>query len=596
MQLHLLNVLSPSEGAVLPIRPVGAPENAETGVARGAIFTRPQVAAFVLDLVGYTADRPLHTLRLLEPACGEGSFLVPVVERLLKVWRADRDGTLIQLQAAVRAVELHGPSLHHTRAELEVLLQQAGLNQAQRAQTLDAWLLEGDFLLTAFEQPFDFVVGNPPYVRQELIPADRLREYRRRFSTIYDRADLYVPFIECSLRLLSAGGTLGFVCADRWTKNRYGGPLRALVSDGFHLRFHVGLDGASAFEQAVLAYPAVTVIARAPAAPTRVAPRAPADAAGLVELARVLNQPHLAPDSSVRDVVGLVHGQRPWLFEGASQTVGGGDGSPTVDTLTLVHRLEKQFPTLEESGCRVGIGVATGADKVFIGPDVSLDVEPSRKLPLAMTADIRGGEVVWTGRSVLNPFEEDGSLVDLTRFPKLAAYLRVHEATLRQRHVAQRDRTGRGWYRTIDRIYPALAGREKLLIPDIKGRPHVVREDGRLYPHHNLYFVVSEPTLDGEGWDVCALRAVLLGGMAALFVGAYATRMAGGFLRFQAQYLRRVRLPRWSAVPVDLREGLRAAGEMVAEPAVRVATAVPIAALYGLTAPEASLLARVAAV
>jgi hypothetical protein len=35
-----------------------------------------------------------------------------------------------------------------------------------------------------------------------------------------DRADLYDPFIERSLRLLTDSGRLGFICADRWMKNR----------------------------------------------------------------------------------------------------------------------------------------------------------------------------------------------------------------------------------------------------------------------------------------------------------------------------------------------------------------------------------------
>ncbi len=56
---------------------------------------------------------------------------------------------------------------------------------------------------------FDFVVGNPPYVRQELIPAPLLAEYRRRYQTMYDRADLYIPFIERSLSLLAEDGALG---------------------------------------------------------------------------------------------------------------------------------------------------------------------------------------------------------------------------------------------------------------------------------------------------------------------------------------------------------------------------------------------------
>jgi len=43
--------------------------------ARGAIFTRPEVVDFILDLAGYTEDQPLHKKRILEPSSGGGDFL-----------------------------------------------------------------------------------------------------------------------------------------------------------------------------------------------------------------------------------------------------------------------------------------------------------------------------------------------------------------------------------------------------------------------------------------------------------------------------------------------------------------------------------------
>ena len=74
--------------------------------ARGAIFTRQEVVEFILDILGYTADRPLHTKRLLEPSFGGGDFLLPVIERLLRAWRAARpqSGAVAALGDAIRGV------------------------------------------------------------------------------------------------------------------------------------------------------------------------------------------------------------------------------------------------------------------------------------------------------------------------------------------------------------------------------------------------------------------------------------------------------------------------------------------------------------
>lgn len=504
---------------------------------RGAVFTRREVVEFILDLSGYTRSEPLFRMRLLEPSFGEGDFLIPCVERLVDVWdRSEkRPADLKALHSAIRAVEIHRLTFTKTKARIIAILAGSGFSHAEAASLVQSWLIHGDFLLAEIDGHFDFVVGNPPYVRQENIPAALIAEYRAVYSTIYDRADLYIPFIERGLTLLRKKGRLGFICADRWMKNRYGGPLRKLVAERFHLQTYVDMYDVPAFHADVIAYPAITVIARDKPGPTRIASRPRVESEALAKLAKQLRAPRLDEHSPVKEMAGIALGAEPWILESSDQ-------------LQLVRRLEASFPTLEEAGCKVGIGVATGADKVFIGPFDELDVEADRKLPLVMTKDIQEGHVAWRGLGVINPFAKHGGLVDLKRYPKLRAYLETRKEVISRRHVAKK--TPANWYRTIDRIYPEIASQPKLLIPDIKGSAHIVFENHGLYPHHNLYFITC-----GE-WHPEALQAVLKSGIAKLFVATYSTKMRGGYLRFQAQYLRRIRVPHWRTVPLDVRAHL----------------------------------------
>ncbi|GKQ67617.1 type II DNA modification methyltransferase [Aeromonas caviae] len=536
--------------------------------ARGAIFTRSEVVDFILDLAGYTEDQPLHEKRLLEPSFGGGDFLLPIILRLLSAWRAARpNGTEVDdLGDAIRAVELHHDTFRSTYAAVVALLKRERLSANAATALADRWLSQGDFLLAPLEGQFDFVVGNPPYVRPELIPAPLLAEYRSRYQTMYDRADIYIPFIERSLTALSAGGNLGFICADRWMKNRYGGPLRSLVAERFHLKVYVDMVDTPAFHSDVIAYPAITIISREGGGATRIAHRPSIDRATLTTLAGLLSAPTLPKDAGpVRELARVTNGAEPWLLESSDQ-------------MALIRRLEGAFPLLEEAGCKVGIGVATGADKAFIGDFESLDVEPDRKLPLVTTKDIMTGEVQWRGQGVINPFAESGGLVDLGEYPRLRRYLEARRDVIAGRHCAKKAPAN--WYRTIDRITPALAARPKLLIPDIKGESHIVFEGGELYPSHNLYYVTS------DDWDLRALQAVLLSAVSRLFVATYSTKMRGGFLRFQAQYLRRIRIPRWADVPEPLRREL-------AEAAIKrdvQACNRAVFRLYGLSHEERSAL------
>jgi hypothetical protein len=539
--------------------------NGSTSNERGAVFTRFEVVEFMLDLVGYTSDKHLHRLQLLEPSFGGGEFLLEAVRRLLAAWKAD--GQKSSLDDCIRGVELHIGTFQSARVDLLALLSKEGFAKAESDRLASRWLSSGDFLLTPIEGEFDFVVGNPPYVRQELIPEALITQYRKLYSTLYDRADLYVPFIERSLRLLRQGGALCFICADRWTKNRYGGPLRAYVSKEFHLRTYVDMVDTPAFSSEVIAYPAITIIERAEAGPTMVAERPAIDRQRLTWLTKALHRGKPDPAHGVSVVDFVVQGSEPWVLTSSKERA-------------LLRRLEARFPVLEEAGCKVGIGVATGADKAFIGPMEGLDVEPSRKLPLVTTKDIASGSVQWRGHGVINPFEDDGKLVDLAAYPKLRAYLEERRNAIAGRHVAQKSPAN--WYRTIDRITPSLARKPKLLIPDIKGSAHVVYEEGMLYPHHNLYFVLSEE------WDLHALQAVLMSRVAKHFVAAYATTMRGGFLRFQAQYLRRIRIPHWIDVPQQLRKKLIDAAQRLDLTACDQAAC----ELYGLSPEEAAVLTK----
>jgi len=535
---------------------------------RGAFYTRREVVDFILDLAGYVANENLAKARLLEPSFGNGDFLLPIVDRLVESWKrhhGKKAPKLRDLREALYAVELHAETFEKTQANLASHLETLGLTREDSKALCTAWLHRGDFLLHPIQTDFNFVVGNPPYVRQELIPQELMAEYRRRYATVYDRADLYVPFLERSLSLLNENGVVAFICSDRWTKNRYGGPLRDLVSQHYHLRYFVDMVDTDAFHSDVIAYPGIFVIAKERGAHTRIARRPDISAPALSLLTRQMRDPQKPTASNVRDVTNVASGKEPWILD-------------SIDRLEVVRRIEAAYPLLEETGCTVRIGVATGADKVFVGNFNDLDVESSRKLPLVMTRDIVTGEVKWRGFGVINPFDDNGRLVSLADYPRLARYFEEHGKAIRDRHVASKNPTG--WYRTIDRIYPELAKVPKLLIPDIKGEAHVVYENGELYPHHNLYYITSSV------WDLHALQAVLLSNVTRAFISTYSTKMRGGYLRYQAQYLRRIRLPQWEQVTPKLRASLiraaKAKNVSDCDDAVRT--------LYGITKTESLLL------
>lgn len=515
----------------------------DPGSDYGEVFTRRWVVDLILDLVGYTEDQDLGGQRLVEPSCGTGAFLVPVVDRLISSCRRHgRD--LGSIEGAVRAFDLLDANAQRARKAAAQRLEEAGLDEPAAERISTSWVTTGDFLL-AHHEPVsaDYVVGNPPYIRLENVEPAVMAEYRRRCPTMRGRSDIYVGFIELGLDLLAPEGNLGFICADRWMRNQYGADLRALVAGSFAVDAVLTMHDVEAFEDEVSAYPAIVVLRNGPQASAVVA-----DASSrfgepeAVKLARWVRRPR----RPVLSTPGLQAARLGEWFNGGDLWP---TGSPAQ--LALVAQLEARFPPLEDirTGTRVGIGVATGCDDVYITHDPDL-VESDRLLPLLQASDITNGAPAWAGGYLVNPWEGDG-LVDLGRYPRLRRYLTRNAARLRARHTARKNLSQ--WYRTIDRVYPDLQGRPKLVLPDIKAAAHPVLDDGRYYPHHNLYFVTSDE------WDLEVLGGLLLSDVANLFVGAYCVKMRGGCYRFQAQYLRRIRVPEPQAVSARDRRALKSA-------------------------------------
>jgi adenine-specific DNA-methyltransferase len=493
----------------------------------GEVFTRRWVVELILDLVGYTADRDLATLLAVEPACGTGAFLIPMVERLVD--SCQRHGREVTDAAqAIRAFDLLEANVATARARVSAVLARADVDMSVRMDVAADWIRCEDFLLSEQDSDaVDIVVGNPPYVRLESISEERSAAYRRACPTMRGRSDLYVGFIETGLRALRSGGVLGFIVADRWMRNQYGAGLRRMIAKDFAVSTVIAMHDVDAFDEAVSAYPAVTIIRRAEQDALVVADTTEQFGShAAAELSRWMK----ASTGSHASTGAFTASRLASWFPGDSLWP---TGSP--EQLALLAELEQRFPPLQDprTGTRVGIGIATGADRVYLTKSADL-VEPDRLLPLVMTHDTTTGQVKWSGTYLVNPWDEHG-LVELDRFPRLREHLERHVVEVRRRYVARRDRTK--WYRTIDRVQSGLRTKQKLLFPDLKAAIHPVLDDGEFYPHHNLYFVTS------SSWPLEVLGGLLLSDIANLFVGAYCVRMRGGCYRFQAQYLRRIRVP-----------------------------------------------------
>lgn len=490
----------------------------------GEVFTKPEVVEHMLYEVARSGNwRRWSQLRILEPSCGQGAFVLPLIQRLVREvsdWREPSLGDYLT------ACDISCENISIVKSKTEEILLSAGCPQSIAARLVRKWFVVADFLLYDFAGSYDLVIGNPPYIRFDDIPQGKQLSYRSRYSTFSERCDIYVPFFERSLSLLSHRGVFSFICSNRFTKSSYGRQLRRLIAERYHVAVYLNMEHAQPFEEVVSAYPAIYVIDRRTSAETYSGTLADASRKSLWRARSGTHSCILSRFDS------WYRGDAPWLTTDSAEK-------------EQAELLERTYPTIEESGADtvVGIGVASGADDIFVDAQKTAEVESECLLPLVMSTDIHSGTICWHDRHILNPYDpkDDASMLDFVQYPKTGAYFLRHADRLKSRYCAKKHPDS--WYRTLDRIKYEVLSKPKILVPDIQmGGNVALDETGAYYPHHNVYWITS------ESWNLKALCVLLRSKFVTDQIRRVSVQMRGGNIRYQAQNLRKVRIPSWSSL------------------------------------------------
>ncbi|MCU0831487.1 MAG: N-6 DNA methylase [Rhizobiaceae bacterium] len=217
----------------------------------------------------------LQSLTILDPACGSGAFLVAAFEYLTDEYRRTVE-RLAELDVAMEpgydifddilSRNIYGVDLNVESVEIARLaLWLKSARRQKRLAKLDAMVQAGDSLIDdpkassrafnwreAFpdvmaQGGFDIVLGNPPYVRMELIKP--LKPWLAKHYTVADeRTDLYAYFFEQGVRLLKKGGRLGFISSSTFFRTGSGERLRLFLNEYTDIETVIDFGDGQVFE------------------------------------------------------------------------------------------------------------------------------------------------------------------------------------------------------------------------------------------------------------------------------------------------------------------------------------------------------------
>jgi len=392
---------------ITPARQVKVEAKPEVQKAGGVYYTPTYIVDYIVKstvgkLLEGKSPKQVTKIRILDPACGSGSFLIGAYQYLLN-WYRDRymeEGaqkhkneivsdavgnwrlTLSEkkkiLTRHIFGVDIDSQAVEVTKLSLllkvleaetqlklfhERALPDLGSNikcgnsligpdfyENQQLLLLDD---EDRYRINIFDWKqgfpeamksggFDAVIGNPPYIRIQTLKTWSPNEvdfFNRSYSASGSGSyDIYVIFIERGLSLLNPGGCLGFILPSKFFVTDYGQPIRKLITSGSCLGSVVDFRHEQIFKGPTT-YTCLLFLSGQSCEEFTYAEAVPA---------KSLNE-----GLSFRTVPADSLSELPWSFESEKQQ-------------SLAAKLSAQSVTLLELPSDIARGSSTGDDAVFV--------------------------------------------------------------------------------------------------------------------------------------------------------------------------------------------------------------------------------------
>ncbi|MEO6195504.1 MAG: N-6 DNA methylase [Thermoanaerobaculia bacterium] len=485
---------------------------------------KPQREALILFWASWLGA--LEKVRVLDPACGSGAFLIEAFDQLhvqyqeaadhlyeLRGFRTLFDPDQTILEKNLYGVDLNEEAIQICRLSIWIKTAQRG----KKLTDLDRTLRAGNSLVddpeldprhaldwqAAFPEAFadggfDVVVGNPPYVRQELLSS--LKPYlERRFKAYHGMADLYVYFFERGLGLLKPGGRLSFVVTNKWLRAGYAEPLRRLLSSESWLETLVDLGHAKKIFEDADVFPSIVVLAK---------PQP--DVAAPIPRAAVISRDDIRLDDLDQQVMDAE-------FD-LSEALGSAPWTPEPEAVqALMTKIRTQgIPLVEYAGVKPYYGIKTGLNEAFLVDTatrnrlVAEDTASAEILkPYLRGQDVRRWQAEWDGQWMI--FARRG--IEIERYPAILRHLEQYREGLEPKPPEwSGDRwPGRkggnyAWYEIQDSVdYWPMFEKPKIVYQDIAWESEFALDEGGLYCNNTTYFIPV-----GTPWILAVLNSPVL--------------------------------------------------------------------------------------
>jgi adenine-specific DNA-methyltransferase len=484
-----------------------------------------------------SSDNP-QGIRILDPACGSGLFLLKAFDVLAEHWQKSfgsfgpkearhfLENSLFGIDIDEKAVstarrllsekaslpESDSPFLNENILVADALSLKPPSSQIDLGnQTLDIHSL--------FEKhSFDCIVGNPPYVRIQNTAVEKRQHYISAYATASGRFDVANLFLELSEYLLEDQGRLGFIVSNKILSTAGAKRLRTFLLSHFSIDEIIDLSDTKLFEAAVL--PMILVATRSKNDGYRIAYSSVTESHSQISnpiktdnLLTIIEKSQIPSQLDVSYADRVFQVQRfyanlpsvranVWTFHNEREN-------------RLLSKLRhNSVHTLGEIAEKISVGLKTTADTVFIKPMTKAFVEQKgfeHELihPLLESHNVERWKCNWESERdlfVLYPHvEQNGRVVpiDLEVFPIAKKFLEERRSQLESRTYL--SESGRRWYEIWVHQSPSDFQQTKIVTPDISTSNRFAIDNKGFFVNGTCFYIILKDKTELSFYSILGL-------------------------------------------------------------------------------------------
>ena len=547
-------------------------EKPEVKKAGGVYYTPQYIVDYIVEntvgqkIKGLTPNQ-ISKIKIIDPACGSGSFLIRAYQYLLdyhldyytklekrpkNVIYTAKDGierlTINEkkriLKNNIYGVDIDTLAVEVTKLSLllkvledqnkEVVEQQQKLFHERALPNLSSNIKNGNSLIESdiIEQQnltmdeikeikpfdweeeypeifanggFDVVIGNPPYVRQESIT--EYKEYLKlNFNSFNGRADLYVYFFEIGINILKEEGFISYISSNKFIKSSYGKKLRKLLLNSLKFEKYYDLTNENVFSGATT-YPSIFVFSKNNVENNKI----------LIDENYYFNQNEL--------------NENFWSFY-------------PENISNLRKKIERKGSIIKNiEDIQIIYGIKTGLNKAFFIDEttknnlINEDIKNSDIIkPLVVGKNIKPWFIDYNNQYLIHT--ERG--ININEYPSIKNFLRTYKKELTPRNNGEKVGRAKGSYKWFE-LQGGCSNKEilekpKLIYPEIANRIYATYDDKGYYPNAKCFIITTKHI------NLKYLSSILSSDLINFYFKFLATPLRGNYYNLSKIYVEKIPL------------------------------------------------------